>query len=314
MKKRTLALLLCAAMIAAGCGSGASLTKVAAEVQDTDTTEAKEEVNAEDIDPLADLIEEAGEETGAGGEAAEADGEKKAAADTETEKTAVEEKAGIEEKAVKQEDTSEKKASKKKKAAAETDDAAEAASGAKSGKDEMTEAGNKAEEKTKAEKKAKEKTEAEKKAEELRKAAQEKAKAAEEKKKKFDEEVAGDYVPDGFAPYGVYNLIFDSGYVVKSRYSGAGLTYYMESEEFLFKLNKDLPDMTTNVAHLLFNTSAPMTDPGEEEFPFSDSYVLYITLDNGSNYEVTRDSLDLHGRIFVRDVWETFRQKYEGTF
>ena len=125
MKKRTLALLLCAAMIAAGCGSGASLTKVAAEVQGTDTSEAKEEVNTEDIDPLADLIEEAGEETGEGGETSRADDEKKAAADTEAEKTAVEEKAGIEEKAVK------KKASKKKKAAAETDDAAEAASGAK---------------------------------------------------------------------------------------------------------------------------------------------------------------------------------------
>lgn len=308
MKKRTLALLLCAAMIAAGCGSGASLTKVAAEVQGTDTSEAKEEVNAEDIDPLADLIEEAGEETGEGGEASRADDEKKAAADTEAEKTAVEEKAGIEEKAVK------KKASKKKKAAAETDDAAEAASGAKSGKDKTTEAGDKAEEKTKAEKKAKEKTEAEKKAEEYRKAAQEKAKAAAEKKKKFDEEVAGDYVPDGFAPYGVYNLTFDSGYLVKSRYSPAGLTYYMESEEFLFKLNKDLPDMTTNVAHLLFNTTAPMTDAGDEEFPFGESYVLTITLDNGGYYEVYRDNLDLHGRIFVRDVWETFRQKYEGTF
>lgn len=304
MKKRTLALLLCAAMIAAGCGSGASLTKVAAEVQGTDTSEAKEEVNAEDIDPLADLIEEAGEETGEGGEASRADDEKKAAADTEAEKTAVEEKAGIEEKAVKQEDTSEKKASKKKKAAAETDDAAEAASGAKSGKDKKTDAGKKAEGKT----------EAEKKAEELRKAAQEKAKAAAEKKKKFDEEVAGDYVPDGFAPYGVYNLTFDSGYLVKSRYSPAGLTYYMESEEFLFKLNKDLPDMTTNVAHLLFNTTAPMTDAGDEEFPFGESYVLTITLDNGGYYEVYRDNLDLHGRIFVRDVWETFRQKYEGTF
>ncbi|MBQ6636660.1 MAG: hypothetical protein IJH81_09930 [Lachnospiraceae bacterium] len=298
MKKRTLALLLCAAMIAAGCGSGASLTKVAAEVQGTDTSEAKEEVNAEDIDPLADLIEEAGEETGEGGEASRADDEKKAAADTEAEKTAVEEKAGIEEKAVK------KKASKKKKAAAETDDAAEAASGAKSGKDKKTDAGKKAEGKT----------EAEKKAEELRKAAQEKAKAAAEKKKKFDEEVAGDYVPDGFAPYGVYNLTFDSGYLVKSRYSPAGLTYYMESEEFLFKLNKDLPDMTTNVAHLLFNTTAPMTDAGDEEFPFGESYVLTITLDNGGYYEVYRDNLDLHGRIFVRDVWETFRQKYEGTF
>ena len=298
MKKRTLALLLCAAMIAAGCGSGASLTKVAAEVQGTDTSEAKEEVNAEDIDPLADLIEEAGEETGEGGEASRADDEKKTAADTEAEKTAVEEKAGIEEKAVK------KKASKKKKAAAETDDAAEAASGAKSGKDKKTDAGKKAEGKT----------EAEKKAEELRKAAQEKAKAAAEKKKKFDEEVAGDYVPDGFAPYGVYNLTFDSGYLVKSRYSPAGLTYYMESEEFLFKLNKDLPDMTTNVAHLLFNTTAPMTDAGDEEFPFGESYVLTITLDNGGYYEVYRDNLDLHGRIFVRDVWETFRQKYEGTF
>lgn len=298
MKKRTLALLLCAAMIAAGCGSGASLTKVAAEVQGTDTSEAKEEVNAEDIDPLADLIEEEGEETGEGGEASRADDEKKAAADTEAEKTAVEEKAGIEEKAVK------KKASKKKKAAAETDDAAEAASGAKSGKDKKTDAGKKAEGKT----------EAEKKAEELRKAAQEKAKAAAEKKKKFDEEVAGDYVPDGFAPYGVYNLTFDSGYLVKSRYSPAGLTYYMESEEFLFKLNKDLPDMTTNVAHLLFNTTAPMTDAGDEEFPFGESYVLTITLDNGGYYEVYRDNLDLHGRIFVRDVWETFRQKYEGTF
>lgn len=298
MKKRTLALLLCAAMIAVGCGSGASLTKVAAEVQGTDTSEAKEEVNAEDIDPLADLIEEAGEETGEGGEASRADDEKKAAADTEAEKTAVEEKAGIEEKAVK------KKASKKKKAAAETDDAAEAASGAKSGKDKKTDAGKKAEGKT----------EAEKKAEELRKAAQEKAKAAAEKKKKFDEEVAGDYVPDGFAPYGVYNLTFDSGYLVKSRYSPAGLTYYMESEEFLFKLNKDLPDMTTNVAHLLFNTTAPMTDAGDEEFPFGESYVLTITLDNGGYYEVYRDNLDLHGRIFVRDVWETFRQKYEGTF
>jgi len=298
MKKRTLALLLCAAMIAAGCGSGASLTKVAAEVQGTDTSEAKEEVNAEDIDPLADLIEEAGEETGEGGEASRADDEKKAAADTEAEKTAVEEKAGIEEKAVK------KKASKKKKAAAETDDAAEAASGAKSGKDKKTDAGKKSEGKT----------EAEKKAEELRKAAQEKAKAAAEKKKKFDEEVAGDYVPDGFAPYGVYNLTFDSGYLVKSRYSPAGLTYYMESEEFLFKLNKDLPDMTTNVAHLLFNTTAPMTDAGDEEFPFGESYVLTITLDNGGYYEVYRDNLDLHGRIFVRDVWETFRQKYEGTF
>lgn len=298
MKKRTLALLLCAAMIAAGCGSGASLTKVAAEVQGADTSEAKEEVNAEDIDPLADLIEEAGEETGEGGEASRADDEKKAAADTEAEKTAVEEKAGIEEKAVK------KKASKKKKAAAETDDAAEAASGAKSGKDKKTDAGKKAEGKT----------EAEKRAEELRKAAQEKAKAAAEKKKKFDEEVAGDYVPDGFAPYGVYNLTFDSGYLVKSRYSPAGLTYYMESEEFLFKLNKDLPDMTTNVAHLLFNTTAPMTDAGDEEFPFGESYVLTITLDNGGYYEVYRDNLDLHGRIFVRDVWETFRQKYEGTF
>ena len=79
-------------------------------------------------------------------------------------------------------------------------------------------------------------------------------------------------------------------------------------------MNKDLPDMTTNVAHILFNTSSPMTDPGDEVFPYSEPYVLQISLDNGSYYEVYRDNLDLHGRIFVRDVWEIFRQKFEGTF
>jgi hypothetical protein len=57
-----------------------------------------------------------------------------------------------------------------------------------------------------------------------------------------------------------------------------------------------------------------MTDPGNETFPYSESYTLYISLDNGSNYEVYRDNLDLHGRIFVRDVWEIFREKFEGKF
>ena len=221
-----------------------------------------------------------------------------------------------------QTDVSEADAGKETEAAsaAKADDGKESAEGKKSSKnkkkksDSGKEASDKADQKAEDKSSGGEKTEAEKKAEENRKAAAQKAKEAEEKKKKFDEEVAGDYVPEGFLPYGTYNLVFDNGYLVKSRYSSLGLTYYYESEEFLFKLNRDLPDMTTNVAHLLFNTSSPMTDPGDEVFPYSEPYVLQISLDNGSYYEVYRDNLDLHGRIFVRDVWEIFRQKFEGTF
>ena len=123
-------------------------------------------------------------------------------------------------------------------------------------------------------------------------------------------------MPDGFTPYGSYVLVYDSGYEVKTRYSAAGLTYYYESEEFQFRLNKDLPDMKREVAHILFNTAAPM-DPGNtegEEFPYEESYIIYISLDDGSYYEVAKGSLDLEGRVFVRDIFESFREKWEGAF
>lgn len=147
----------------------------------------------------------------------------------------------------------------------------------------------------------------------LKKKEKEKQKEA-EALKKFDEEIAGDYVPEGFSPYGDYLLVYDYGYPVKTRLSPAGMTFYWGSEEFFFRLTKDLPDMTKNVAHLLFNTQAPMVDPGEETFPFAEGYVLQISLDNGSYYEVYSSQLDKHGRIFVRDLFESFREKWDGAF
>ena len=124
----------------------------------------------------------------------------------------------------------------------------------------------------------------------------------------------GEYIPDGFEPEGNYVLIYDSGYTVKTRYSKVGLTYYWESEEFFFKLNKDIPDMKAYVAHMLFNTAEPMSDPGEEVFPYDESYVLYVDLDNGNSYQIAKYSLDRTGRIFVRELFESFRQRFEGTF
>ena len=123
-------------------------------------------------------------------------------------------------------------------------------------------------------------------------------------------------MPEGFSPYGEYTLVFDSGYTVKSRYSQAGLTFYMESEEFFFIRDKDLPDMTGNVAHILFNTQAPMTEAeaAGEDFPFTEGYVLYISLDDGSYHEVYSSQLDLTGRRFARDLFESFRVKWEGAF
>jgi chemotaxis protein histidine kinase CheA len=278
MKKITLALLLCVVIAAAGCSSAGSVLKKT-------TAEAAQTVSDKKTQ--------------------ESDGADKEAAEQAEQKAVSKADAGKETAAA---------------SVAKADDGKESAEGKKSSKnkkkksDSATKTSDTADQKTEDKSSGGEKTEAEKKAEENRKAAAKKAKEAEEKKKKFDEEVAGDYVPEGFLPYGTYNLVFDNGYLVKSRYSSLGLTYYYESEEFLFKLNKDLPDMTTNVAHLLFNTSSPMTDPGDEVFPYSEPYVLQISLDNGSYYEVYRDNLDLHGRIFVRDVWEIFRQKFEGTF
>ncbi|MDO5476611.1 MAG: hypothetical protein Q4F43_05805, partial [Eubacteriales bacterium] len=127
---------------------------------------------------------------------------------------------------------------------------------------------------------------------------------------------ADEYVPDGFNPYGVYLLVYDSGFEVKTRYSQSGLTYYKESEEFFFVLDKDLPNFPGKVAHILFNMAAPM-DPSEaagEVFPYDEHYMIYITLDDGSYYEVSRDQLDLKGRVFIRDLYESFREKWEGAF
>lgn len=129
---------------------------------------------------------------------------------------------------------------------------------------------------------------------------------------------ADEYIPEGFWPYGVYELVYDSGYVVKSRYSEAGLTFYMESEEFLFILDKNLPNFPAKISHILFNTTAPM-DPAEaeaagEKFPYDEGYVMNISLDDGSYYQVWKSQLDLKGRIFVRDLYESFRQKWEGAF
>ena len=127
---------------------------------------------------------------------------------------------------------------------------------------------------------------------------------------------ADDYIPEGFTPYGSYVLVYDSGYEVKTRLSKVGLTYYYESEEFLFTLDKNLPDMTREVAHILFNTAGPM-DPantGGEEFPFGEGFVIYISLDDGSYYEIPSYSLDLNGRVFARNIFETFRQRWEGAF
>lgn len=153
-----------------------------------------------------------------------------------------------------------------------------------------------------------------KKIKELAKKQQEEKEKAEKARREFDEEIAGDYVPEGFSPYGNYLLVYDSGYPVKTRLSPAGMTFYWESEEFFFRQAGTLPDMTKNVAHLLYNTQAPMYDPGEEEFPFEEGYVLQISLDNGSYYEVYSSQLDKHGRIFVRDLFESFRVKYGGAF
>ena len=123
-------------------------------------------------------------------------------------------------------------------------------------------------------------------------------------------------IPDYYSPYGVWTLVFDSGFEVKTRYSEAGLTYYKESEEFFFRLNKDLPDFRAETAHMLFNTAAPMdpAEAGEEVFPYEEGYVIYVQLDDGSAYQISKWNLDLRGRIFVRELYESFRQKWEGVF
>ena len=123
-------------------------------------------------------------------------------------------------------------------------------------------------------------------------------------------------IPDYYTPYGVWTLVYDSGFEVKTRYSEAGLTYYKESEEFFFRMNKDLPDFRAETAHMLFNTAGPMdpAEAGDEVFPYEEGYVIYVQLDDGIAYQISKWDLDLRGRIFVRELYESFRQKWEGAF
>ena len=275
MKKYFWALLLCAALFVTACGAGASASDSKAKTEESaDQSTVKEE--------KAEAAKEAAAETAKVGKKAETAEDQKA----ETAKEAADE-AG---KAVTEETAKEAAEDSSKEKAAEAPEASEDGASAKE-----------------TVKKEKEKKEAEEK-----KASEEKKEAKEEKEKDLPEQ----YMPDGFTPYGSYVLVYDSGYEVKTRYSAAGLTYYYESEEFQFRLNKDMTDVKREVAHILFNTAAPM-DPGNtegEKFPYEESYIIYISLDDGSYYEVAKGSLDLEGRVFVRDIFESFREKWEGAF
>lgn len=278
MKKCLCALwIICAALVIAGCEAGTPDAELSKKAQSSN----------------------AAQETAGAAEAAEEEAEEapvKEAADTkksEAEADAQEDGSSEEKKEEKEEKAAEepvKKAEEEKK----TEESAEKTKEEKSAE----ESANKSEEKKKEEKKKTEET----------------AKKQEEKKEK--RELPPQYMPDGFTPYGNYVLVYDDGYEVKTRLSPAGLTYYYGSEEFLFTLNKDLPDMKNEIAHILFNNAAPM-DPADtkgEEFPFGTPYMIYISLDDGSYYEVSSSWLDLDGRVFVRDIFELFRQKWEGAF
>ena len=278
MKKCLCALwIICAALVIAGCESGTPDAELSKKAQSSN----------------------AAQETAGAAEAAEEEAEKepvKEAADTKKSEAEAQEDGSAEEKKEKKAaEEPVKKAEEEKK----TEDSAEKTKEEKAKEEKKTEeSANKSEEKKKEEKKKTEET----------------AKKQEEKKEK--RELPPQYMPDGFTPYGNYVLVYDDGYEVKTRLSPAGLTYYYGSEEFLFKLNKDLPDMKNEIAHILFNNAAPM-DPADtkgEEFPFGTPYMIYISLDDGSYYEVSSSWLDLDGRVFVRDIFELFRQKWEGAF
>ena len=283
MKKCLCALwIICAALVIAGCEAGTPDAELSKKAQSSN----------------------AAQETAGAAEAAEEEAEKEAvkeAADTkksEAEADAQEDGSSEEKKEEKEEKAAEepvKKAEEEKK----TEESAEKTKEEKAKEEKSAEeSANKSEEKKKEEKKKTEET----------------AKKQEEEKEK--RELPPQYMPDGFTPYGNYVLVYDDGYEVKTRLSPAGLTYYYGSEEFLFTLNKDLPDMKNEIAHILFNNAAPM-DPADtkgEEFPFGTPYMIYISLDDGSYYEVSSSWLDLDGRVFVRDIFELFRQKWEGAF
>lgn len=277
MKKCLCALwIICAALVIAGCEAGTPDAELSKKAQSSN----------------------ASQETAGAAEAAEEEAEKEAVKEAaDTKKSEAEADA--------QEDGSseEKKEEKEEKAAEEPVKKAE--------EEKKTE---ESAEKTKEEKSAEESANKSEEKKEEKKKTEETAKKQEEEKEK--RELPPQYMPDGFTPYGNYVLVYDDGYEVKTRLSPAGLTYYYGSEEFLFTLNKDLPDMKNEIAHILFNNAAPM-DPADtkgEEFPFGTPYMIYISLDDGSYYEVSSSWLDLDGRVFVRDIFELFRQKWEGAF
>ena len=288
MKKCLCALwIICAALVIAGCEAGTPDAELSKKAQSSN----------------------AAQETAGAAEAAEEEAEEapvKEAADTkksEAEADAQEDGSSEEKKEEKEEKAAEepvKKAEEEKKTEESAEKTKEEKEKEEKAKEEKSaeESANKSEEKKKEEKKKTEET----------------AKKQEEEKEK--RELPPQYMPDGFTPYGNYVLVYDDGYEVKTRLSPAGLTYYYGSEEFLFTLNKDLPDMKNEIAHILFNNAAPM-DPADtkgEEFPFGTPYMIYISLDDGSYYEVSSSWLDLDGRVFVRDIFELFRQKWEGAF
>ena len=276
MRVRLFSILICALILATGCSAGTPDSVVSEKIQ----SEAKKaETSKKTSKETAASKQEKAEEKKT--EEKSEDKSDKAAESTKQEKT---EKESAD-KSAKESSASEKKKTKEEDAekASKSEDQSE------SSEKEKTKEKDKKEESKKKEK---------------------------DLKKESKEKYANDYIPDGFSPYGSYVLVYDSGYEVKTRLSKVGLTYYYESEEFLFTLDKNLPDMTREVAHILFNTAAPM-DPantGGEEFPFWEGFVIYINLDDGSYYEVPSYSLDLNGRIFARDIFETFRQKWEGAF
>ena len=281
MRVRLFSILICAFILATGCSAGTPDSVVSEKIQ----SEAKK----------AETSKKTSKETAAS--------KQEKAEEKKTEEKSAD-KAAKDSAASKQEKTEEKKTEEKSedKSAKES-----SASEKKKTKEEGAEKASKSEDQS--ESSEKEKTKEKDKKEESKK-------KEKDLKKESKEKYANDYIPDGFSPYGSYVLVYDSGYEVKTRLSKVGLTYYYESEEFLFTLDKNLPDMTREVAHILFNTAAPM-DPantGGEEFPFWEGFVIYINLDDGSYYEVPSYSLDLNGRIFARDIFETFRQKWEGAF
>jgi hypothetical protein len=288
MKKCLCALwIICAALVIAGCEAGtpdAELSKkaqssTAAQEKAGKTEAAKEEAVEAPVKEAADTKKSEAEAD------AQEDGSSEEKKEEKEEKAAEEPVKKAEEEKKTEESAEKTKEEKEKEEKAKEEKSAE-------------ESANKSEEKKKEEKKKTEET----------------AEKQEEKKEK--RELPPQYMPDGFTPYGNYVLVYDDGYEVKTRLSPAGLTYYYGSEEFLFTLNKDLPDMKNEIAHILFNNAAPM-DPADtkgEEFPFGTPYMIYISLDDGSYYEVSSSWLDLDGRVFVRDIFELFRQKWEGAF